>query len=102
MFCKNCGKEIDDNAAICVGCGVATKNNSDGEQSWVTALLLVLFFGGFGAHRFYTGHNISGTLQLLLSITGIGLIISAPWAFFDFISILSGGFKTKKGEQLRK
>lgn len=24
MFCKNCGKEIDDNAAVCVHCGVLT------------------------------------------------------------------------------
>ena len=24
MFCKNCGKEIDDRAAICIYCGVAT------------------------------------------------------------------------------
>lgn len=23
MFCKNCGKEIDANAAICVNCGFA-------------------------------------------------------------------------------
>ncbi|MDE5721624.1 MAG: DUF4190 domain-containing protein [Clostridia bacterium] len=24
MFCRNCGKEIDDNAAVCIHCGVAT------------------------------------------------------------------------------
>lgn len=24
MFCKNCGKELDDNAVICTNCGVAT------------------------------------------------------------------------------
>lgn len=24
MFCKNCGKEIDDKAAVCIHCGVAT------------------------------------------------------------------------------
>lgn len=24
MFCKNCGKEIDDKAAICIHCGVST------------------------------------------------------------------------------
>ena len=24
MFCKNCGKEIDDNASVCIHCGVAT------------------------------------------------------------------------------
>jgi uncharacterized membrane protein YvbJ len=29
MFCKNCGQKIDDNADICIHCGVATdKNNS--------------------------------------------------------------------------
>ena len=26
MFCKNCGKEIDDNAAVCIHCGVATNS----------------------------------------------------------------------------
>ena len=24
MYCKNCGKEIDNNAAVCIHCGVAT------------------------------------------------------------------------------
>lgn len=28
MFCKNCGKEIDDNAVVCPNCGVATENLS--------------------------------------------------------------------------
>ncbi len=26
MFCKNCGKEIDDSAVVCPNCGVATEN----------------------------------------------------------------------------
>lgn len=26
MFCKNCGKEIDDSAMVCPNCGVATEN----------------------------------------------------------------------------
>ena len=26
MFCKNCGKEIDDNTAVCIHCGVATNS----------------------------------------------------------------------------
>lgn len=37
MFCKNCGKEIDDQAAICVHCGVSTNSN-----------LPVVDNGGFG------------------------------------------------------
>lgn len=28
MFCKNCGKEIDDKAAICPNCGVPTEQNT--------------------------------------------------------------------------
>ena len=26
MFCKNCGKEINDGAVVCPNCGVATEN----------------------------------------------------------------------------
>lgn len=28
MFCKNCGKEIDDKAAICIHCGVSTEKGN--------------------------------------------------------------------------
>lgn len=27
MYCNNCGKEIDDNAIICIHCGVSTQAN---------------------------------------------------------------------------
>lgn len=30
MFCKNCGKEIDNNAAVCIHCGVATAEKTNG------------------------------------------------------------------------
>ena len=39
MFCKNCGKEIDDKAAICVHCGVNIKNSQSEGKSWITTLL---------------------------------------------------------------
>ncbi len=28
MFCKNCGQEIDNNADMCIHCGIATGKNS--------------------------------------------------------------------------
>lgn len=28
-FCKNCGKELDDAAVVCPGCGVSQTGNSD-------------------------------------------------------------------------
>ncbi len=30
MYCNNCGKEIDDNAIVCIHCGVSTKVNLTG------------------------------------------------------------------------
>lgn len=32
MFCYNCGKEIDDNAVVCIHCGVETKNMKNKED----------------------------------------------------------------------
>jgi uncharacterized membrane protein YvbJ len=32
MYCSKCGKEIDNEADICIYCGVATKNLSKKEQ----------------------------------------------------------------------
>lgn len=102
MFCTNCGKEIDDKAVVCIGCGVAVKKDQAGEKSWLATLLLCLFLGMFGAHRFYTGHIGSGVLQLLLTLSIVGAFISAPWVLVDFICIIVNSFKTKDGKELCK
>ncbi|MCB5223800.1 MAG: zinc ribbon domain-containing protein [Candidatus Cloacimonadaceae bacterium] len=33
MYCNNCGKQIDDNAVVCVHCGVPTQSGSAPIQS---------------------------------------------------------------------
>jgi hypothetical protein len=51
MFCYNCGKELDDKAVVCIGCGVSVarevpKNNSStgkGVASFVLGILSVVF-----------------------------------------------------------
>jgi TM2 domain-containing membrane protein YozV len=50
-----------------------------------------LFFGIFGAHRFYVGKTRSAILQLL-TIGGLGI-----WAAVDLIIILFGGFTDEEG-----
>ncbi len=98
----NCGKEIDDKAVICVHCGVPVRNSSFDScgKNWITALLLCFFLGGIGAHRFYTGHMGTAILQLILTFSVVGIIISAPWALIDFICIICGKFKTSNGCEL--
>ncbi len=61
--------------------------------SKTTTLLLCLFLGGFGAHRFYVGKSGSAVALLLLTFCGFGGI----WAFIDLIMILTGSFTDNFG-----
>lgn len=96
-FCYNCKAETAANATICMKCGVALKkeNPIDGEgKDWLTTLLLCIFLGAFGIHRFYTGHTGIGVVQLL-TLGGCGI-----WALIDLIMIIVGSFKDAKGNKL--
>lgn len=103
MYCSNCGKEIDDNSAICINCGVPQKRGATlynqgayEEKDWLVTLLLCVFAGGFGIHRFYTGHTGIGIVQLL---TGGGCGI---WVFIDLITIITGSYTDANGNPLIK
>ena len=104
MFCANCGKEVNDKAVVCTHCGCAINGNNavTGDKSFLAALLLCIFLGGFGAHRFYTGHTGTAILQLILCITVILCWVTAIWVIIDLIMIITGSFKTAKGETLAK
>lgn len=52
------------------------------------AALLAFFLGPLGVHRFYTGRRGSAIAMLVLSLTMVGLIISAPWALIDMVRYL--------------
>lgn len=46
MYCKNCGKEIDDNAVVCPGCGVPTKDKKQKHKKKkhpILSTILVIF-----------------------------------------------------------
>ena len=66
------------------------------QKSFTVTILLAVFFGWSGAHRFYTGHIATGVLQLL-TLGGCGL-----WTLIDFIMIIIGKFNTADGQALQK
>jgi hypothetical protein len=53
-----------------------------------TALILAGLFGPLGIDKFYVGAPVVGIIQLLLTLTVIGLFISLPWAFLSVLTIV--------------
>lgn len=101
-FCPTCGAEVNEKAVICVKCGVALNGKAPvqvgevSDKEWLPTLLLCLFLGGLGVHRFYTGHTGIGIVQLF-TLGGCGI-----WALIDLIMIITGGFKDVRGLPLKK
>lgn len=66
------------------------------KKDWMTTLLLCIFLGGIGVHRFYVGKIGTGIIWLLTGgCFGIGWLI-------DIIKVACGKFKDKKGNLIQK
>ena len=117
MYCKNCGKQIDPKAVVCVHCGVGTQSGSNfcrncgnprqpetiicphcgtvketAQKSRLVAGLLGVLLGGFGAHNFYLGNNRRAVAQILLTVLlfGTGHI----WGIIEGIMIFTGNINS--------
>lgn len=131
MFCRNCGNSMDDSAAVCIKCGVATGQGMNfcpncgaqtqpnasvctqcgvalsqpipkGEQkSKMTAGLLGILLGGFGVHNFYLGYTGKGIAQIALTVLLCGS--GYLWGLIEGIMILTGSIKADaKGIPLKE
>lgn len=112
MYCSKCGAGIDDEAIVCPKCGCPTKNygvpqfqpqqgsqyaahNDASPKSRTVALVLAIFLGWIGVHRFYLGKVGTGVLWLLTGgCLGIG------W-FVDIILIACGSMRDVDGSPVR-
>ena len=104
MFCKYCGKEIENGKEVCDECAsrqtnVVTEstspikdntvnssnntanttvnnatNNSVNQKSKVAAGLFGIFLGSFGVHNFYLGFTGKAVAQLLITILSCGIL----------------------------
>lgn len=111
MYCHNCGTQIDDQAVICVHCGVKTVNAKTlvdpQAKSKLVAGLLGIFLGALGIHNFYLGYTQKAIVQLLLSTVGwiafgLGPLIATVWGLIEGIQILTGSISTDaEGRELR-
>lgn len=127
MFCKQCGKPIDDGQELCEECKVAgtttaqadqtaeqpqyqqqpqynaAPNVSSSQKSKIAAGLLGIFLGSFGVHNFYLGYTGKAVAQLLITLLtcGFGAFISSIWGLIEGIMILTGSINTDgKGNPL--
>jgi len=64
-------------------------------NNWIATLLLCLFLGGLGVHRFYVGKIGTGIL-MLLTLGGLGI-----WILIDLIVIIVGKFKDSQGRIIK-
>ena len=123
MFCRNCGKQLPEEADFCTSCGVSRRKGNkycrvcsartrpeahvcvkcgarlhriaqEGRKSWLVALLLSFFLGHLGIDRFYLGLIGTGILKLI-TFGGFGI-----WWLIDLILIATNTLRDSEGRRL--
>jgi TM2 domain-containing membrane protein YozV len=90
MYCTRCGKEIPDDAVVCVGCGRAVTplyspgappagipighpSVQDFAGKKIAAGVCALLLGSLGIHKFVLGLVLPGIIMLLTTILTCGI-----------------------------
>ena len=117
MFCRNCGKAVDERAVACPSCGVppraarkfcdrcgttteaaqilcvkcgASLGSPTGGKSKVAAGILAILLGSLGIHKFYLGCTTAGVITLLISTVGAIFTCGASPAVMSVIGLVEG------------
>lgn len=73
MYCTNCSMDMSQLASACPECGHPTGRANKSKTVFV---LLALFLGSLGIHRFYLGNVGLGILYFVFFWTGIPMIVA--------------------------
>ena len=100
-FCPKCGHELLAIGDYCSQCGLPIPPDERlydepdaSSRSRMVALMLCIFLGYFGVHRFYAGKIVTGVIWMVTGgLFGIGYII-------DIIVIATGNFTDIDGNRL--
>ncbi len=76
MFCRNCGKEVDEKAVVCVGCGVPLDNKQYSEKKGKGIASMVL--------------GIIGTLYALLAFSAFSNLEDALYDVDNVVAFAFG------------
>jgi TM2 domain-containing membrane protein YozV len=76
-YCNQCGADVASGNTFCEECGAEITETGSvteaeyGDKDKTIAIVLALFVGSFGAHKFYLGDIKKGAIYLVLFWTGI-------------------------------
>lgn len=90
-YCQQCGAKTEENAEKCENCASElqesiVKNKEIFQKSRGIAELLSMF-GVFGLENFYLGYVKRGIAQVLISLTGVGIVVTITWGIVDFLRL---------------
>ncbi len=110
MYCRDCGKKVEDGRDYCADCEAKRNTtkatgyenvvnqvpNANLQKSKIAAGLFGIFLGAFGVHNFYLGYTGKAIAQLLITVLSCFMlsVVSEVWGLIEGILILTGSINT--------